>query len=509
MIGRACQGGLRHDWRAGRRLAFASIAIAGLVLRTAGAASALAAEPQPAAPTGGPVSAPRNLYVDPATGDDRATGLAPKADGADGPLRTLRPAIRRARPGDTIHLAPKAEPARDIAVFHDVHGEPDRPITLDGHGATLTGSDPLDPSQWEEVAPGLYRCDHLLKEKLLTQDDAVIERWFMLFDGKMNHMGRCRKGKSLPLKTVTDLAVGEWTYEAARNAFYVKIDPAKKLADCRIEAPIRSEGVQISGDCSHLVIRNLTSTHCYNDGYGLHGKTRDVRFENIGAIECGDDGMSAHDDCDVVVDGFVSMRNATGLANTGLSHSVNTRLYLDGNRGTDLLFFGTGVHTITDSVVRCSGTYSLRMWSDTFDKQCTLVLNNVLLERAGDTGPLKVWHGGVLEAEHTTILGLAIEGDCRSLALERCLMGGQPSPEIFLSPASGWKADHNVYDLARIRIGNDVYHAANFADYQRASGQDADSRWMHFDVPANGRGLPGSPVQNVGADVARLPGPPR
>ena len=350
------------------------------------------------------------------------------------------------------------------------------------------------------MAPGLYRCDHLLPEKLLTQDDAVVERWFMLFGGKMNHMGRSRKGKSVALKKIADLQPGEWTYEASGHAFYVKIDPAKRLADCQIEAPLRSDGVQISGDCSHLVIRNVIATHVYNDGYGLHGKMRDVRFENIQATECGDDGFSAHDDCEVVVDGFVSLRNSTGIANTGASHSVNSRLFLDGNLGTDLLFFGSNVHTITDSVVRCCGTYSLRMWSDMFDTQCTVVLNNVLLE-CGDTGPLKVWHGGALQAERTTILGLAIEADCRSVTLERCLMGGQPAPEIFLSPATVWKADHNAFDLARIRIGNDAYPAKAFADYQRATGQDAGSQWMHLDVA--------SPVPGVGADRTRLPRPPQ
>ena len=453
------------------------------------------------------IPAGRDIYVDATTGDDRATGLAPKMDGTNGPLRTLRPAIRRALPGDTIHLVPHTEAYRDIAVFHDVHGEPGRPITLDGHGATLSGSEPLDPAQWVQVAPGLYRCDHLLPEKLLTQDNAVVERWFMLFDGQMNHMGRSRKGKSLPLKKIAELQPGEWTYEVAKHAFYVKIDPAKKLAEYRIEVPLRSDGVQISGDCSHLVIRNVIATHVYNDGYGLHGKTRDVLFENIGAIECGDDGFSAHDDCDVVVDKFVSRRNSCGLANTGASHSVNRHLYLDGNLGTDLLFFGSDVQTITDSIVGCSGTYSLRMWSDTFDGHCTVVLNNVLLERAGDTGPLKVWHNGILKMEHTTILGLPIEADCYLVSLEHCLIGGQPTPEIGLSAATGWKADHNAYDLARLRVGSKTYDAATFGVYQRASGQDAQSRWMQLDIGVEGSSLPASPVPGIGANIERLPRP--
>ncbi len=487
-----------------RRLADAVIGVLWRAVAGVAIFGALATLPA-AAPPDGAISVARNLYVDSTIGDDLATGLAPQANGTDGPLRTLRPAIRQARPGDTIHLTPQAQACRDIAVFHDVHGEPGRPITLDGHGATISGSEPLDPGQWDEVAPGLYRCDHLLPEKLLTQDDAIIERWFMLFDGQMNHMGRSRKGKSLPLKKIADLQTGEWSYEVAGHAFYVKIDPAKRLVDYRIETPLRPDGVQISGDCSHLIIRNLTATHVYNDGYGLHGKTRDVRFENIGAIECGDDGFSAHDDCDVAVDGFVSLRNATGLANTGASHSINSRLFLDGNRGTDLLFFGSSQHTITESVVRCSGDYSLRMWADGFETRCTVELNNVLLERAGDTSPLKIWHNGALRATRTTMLGLSIEADCRSVDFDHCLIGGRPAPEILLSPASIWKADHNVYDLVRLRIGNDTYNAASFADYRRASGQDTESRWMHFDVGSQEAGPFISPEPGIGADAARLP----
>lgn len=56
---------------------------------------------------------------------------------------TIAQAIKAAMPGDTIHLEPKVY--RDYAGFYAKQGEPGKPITLDGHGATLEGSDPLNP----------------------------------------------------------------------------------------------------------------------------------------------------------------------------------------------------------------------------------------------------------------------------------------------------------------------------------------------------------------------------
>jgi len=130
----------------------------------------LAADPPPAA-------AGRSLYVDPILGDDRANALAAKPQGADGPVKTIARGIKLAQPGDTIHLAPVV--FRESITFHNRHGESGRPITLDAHGATIEGSDPLDPADWEQISPGLYRNDKLVRPNLITGDDAVIGRWFL------------------------------------------------------------------------------------------------------------------------------------------------------------------------------------------------------------------------------------------------------------------------------------------------------------------------------------------
>ena len=205
---------------------------------------------------------------------------------------TIADAIKAALPGDTIHLKPKVY--REYAGFYAKKGLPGQPITLDGHGATLEGADPLDPQHWREVSPGLFAADNLVPRL----DDAILGRWFFLFAGKMNHMGRTSKGKSAAFKDPEDLSPGEWTFKKDTSrevsnskqvfgSFFIRLEPGQSLENARIEVPVRSGGVQMGGDNAHLVIRNITATHPYNDGFNIHGDCRDVLFENIRAVPRG------------------------------------------------------------------------------------------------------------------------------------------------------------------------------------------------------------------------------
>lgn len=351
--------------------------------------------------------------------------------GIDPEVPTIHQAIKIAAPGDTIHLEP-GKVYRDYVGFYGKKGEPGNPITLDGHGATLEGSDPIDPAPWREVSPGLFVADELL----LNLSDAVIGRWFFLFGGKMQLMGRTSKGRSEPLKKPEELQPGEWTFvkdpsrekppsKEIYGSFFIRLAPGQSLADAKIAVPVRSAGVQFGGDNAHLVIRNLTATHPYNDGFNIHGDCREVVFENIRAIECGDDGISAHESAQYRVDGFVSIGNSTGICDTGTAQTSYRNVFIADCVGFDLYFLDEGRYSLTNVLVLSQSQNPFAVTGRTTG-DCRLTMENVHLRRLVDPRLGSIAVRAVVEGKRCTFEGLDLKV-AGSVTWENCLLNGQPS----------------------------------------------------------------------------------
>lgn len=455
-----------------------------------------------------------NLYVDPANGDDAASGLSDATA-----FKTIAKAVKVAKPGDTIHLA-KAEYHEQVFFYDKKSGEPGKPITLDGHEATINGAVPLDPKHWKEVSPGLWsaEAEDLFRNTMRPKDfkdrgwvDAVVGRFSFVFDGKLNRMNHSIKAPGVPWKKPEELKPGEWTYQEPEShlfgTYFIKIDPAKKLTDSKIELPMINSAVQIHGDVRHLVIKNLTVTHVINDGFALtvgnepESKVRDILFENIRAVECCDDGLSAHGDCEVRVDGFEAVGCGTGIATCGTS--VNTRVVTRDIHGVDLLFiFGT--HVVSNSTISCHGNASpVLLQAMTTNHTCSVALENVAL--VGDkTGTerartVRVDERCKLEMRRVTATDLSFTSAKDSvLAIRDSVISG--GTRITVSEGGKWEADGNLYDLESLRVGQGNWTIADFEKSRAATGQDAASRWMKLE--------PGKlPDQSKGADPALLPAP--
>ena len=342
---------------------------------------------------------------------------------------TIAEAIKAAGPGDTVHLEPKVY--REYAGFYSKKGLPGQPITLDGHGATLEGADPLDPQQWREVSPGLFAADNLMARL----DDAMLGRWFFRFAGRMIHMGRTSKGKSAPFKKPEELSPGEWTFEkdAARalpnnpqvfGTFFIRLKSGESLADAQIEVPVRSGGVQMGGNNAHLVIRNITATHPYNDGFNIHGDCRDVVFENIRAIECGDDGISAHESAQYQVRGFVSIGNSTGICDTGTSETSYDGVLIRDCIGHDLFFPATGRYMVKNALIISSAQQALTVSKSGPQQSCFVQLENVWMIRQGELKEAIIGPDTTLEAKNCTFENMRFRNSGMQNFYE-CLVGDQ------------------------------------------------------------------------------------
>ena len=439
----------------------------------------------------------RDLRVDPKLGSDANDGVA-------APVRTIARGIRLAQPGDTVHLAT----ARyfESADLTNKNGEAGRPITLDGHGAVLDGSEPVRAADWEARGDGLFR-----KVKLLPRtDDAIVGRWFFLWDGKMNHMGRTSKGKSAPLKKPAELQPGEWTYVQDEDAFYLRVavGPGQGLDAADIRYPARSSGVIESGKGSHLVVRNVIATHVYNDGYNIHGAQRDMVFENIAAIECGDDGFSAHEDGECRIDGFVSIGNSTGMCDTVSSVTHYRNVFIRDCLGYDVYFISDSPHSIENGIVESSAARAFDAGQLTDRPQlgpCSVVLKNVHFRRTGGPQEIRVSRNAKLSAERCTFTGLNVQvTPGGEIFARQCVFGGEPKPDILLHANTLWRGSGNVLDVKSLRMDKMTFTETTFAAFQKLTG-DETSRWGAAkdanDVGADDAAL--KPLEQMAADVVK------
>lgn len=286
-------------------------------------------------------------YVDVANGSDNNDGIQ------SAPFKTTAKAISRALAGDTVLIVKVDFPIHESITIIDKSGEAGLPIVIDGQGNLFTGAEKLRPEEWRSVRPGIYRNDHLLRglKPGSPSTEATMMRFFLAWNGQLNRMGRSCNGMLAPFVLPQNLKSGEWTYVDSETAFYIAITPGEKLEDQHIEIPMRQNGVAIAGTCKHWVIRNINIQHVINDGFNIHGHTEDVVFDHITATECGDDGISAHEDCTIRIHDFVARRNSTGLCHGDYNVTcVADSLVLEENYGYNLLL-SNGTDTFSNCII--------------------------------------------------------------------------------------------------------------------------------------------------------------
>ena len=261
----------------------------------------------------------------------------------------FRAALKAAKEGDVIKIVKVDFPIRDTVEIKNRSN-----ITVDGSFNTFCGVDKADSKAWKQISPGLWKRDVRLTK-------GISMRYFMVINGKMERMGRFFKAKcAASYKKVEELGLNQWTIieqpgSKKKNTFlysvYLKLDPKySSPADAGVCEPQtrRMSGVAISGKGSGIVIKNMICRNFWNDAYNIHNKVKSVTFDTICAIDCGDDGVSAHEECEIDVRNYLSFGNSTGICHINNAVSRHTDVYIESALGREIYLKGVQENATTN-----------------------------------------------------------------------------------------------------------------------------------------------------------------
>ena len=217
-----------------------------------------------------------DIYVDNLIGNDMFDGaLALPLDQGSGPVRTLRRAMHLAGFGDRIVLTQAGGVYYDsLSLTGTRHsGTSERPFTIIGNGATLSGARSVPPQGWRRTGPNLWKLTLTRKGfyRLLRDGQSLPE---------LQHTSGAN-----PLET---LAAGQWT--AWRGDVYFRADGDAPTTQS-FAYSAEQTGLSLY-QVEHVRIVDLTLRDFRFDGLRAQNMCRGVTLENVNCLNNGRAGIA-------------------------------------------------------------------------------------------------------------------------------------------------------------------------------------------------------------------------
>ena len=267
--------------------------------------------------------AARDWYVHPELGSDENSGT----QGA--PVATAQVAVDRAGKGDRIVLMPEGALYRQsITIDKGKAG-----LVIEGNGVTLTGSDPLDPADWESLGDDLHR---------VRLPATAWNRHLLIRDGRAHRMGRlCHNPTDFP--PVEELEEGEFRWDPiGEDEGWLTYRGSLE----GLEWSVRRNGIATSGEVGNIKVFNLIAKHFLNDGFNIHGNARGIQFFNIAGFENFDEGFSAHDTASCWIQNGKFFGNEHAVADVNQADTYYEDCEFGNSESVEVLFRG-GRHSLT------------------------------------------------------------------------------------------------------------------------------------------------------------------
>lgn len=381
-------------------------------------------------------------------------------DGIQRPFRTIARALQSMGHSDTLSLTANPEPYRE-SLSVEKGGTPQAPTIIDGNGATLSGADIAPKDGWTE-ADGIYRLAQKTEVKFLFGP------------------GICyQKAASAKVE-----APERWFWEA--GTLYFRPAPGKTPADYELRMSVRISGVLMTGACQ-VIIRDLRCENFWNDGFNIHGGSAPVWFDNIAGEWNGDEGFSAHENCECYVRGAVFSHNQChGIADVSIARTHYSGLTVRDNVLKGIFFLG-GFHSVIDSEVSGSPENIALVGSDItlpdfpllaahpLRESITNLRNVVVRSGPGETG-IAVAGSAKAVIEHCLIeggrFGVRVAPGGRGYVINSVVVGASEA-EVWSDGEFG--GDYNLLHPGRLFMAGKRYGPEQFDAYRADTGNDAHS----------------------------------
>ena len=273
-------------------------------------------------------------YVNNIIGEDSHDGLS-----SDKPFKTIRQAMSKLSPGDTLIMA-------SGCIFHESmifqhSGTPSAPVTVEANGSILSGREKVPADNWKQIEDGLWlNANHV-------QTGALRPRLFN-GDGRMISVHFQTKPQ--------DLKPGEAVWN--KNGIYYRAAAGEKPAEKEFYGTYKESGVVLLNH-NYVVVNNIITENFANDGVNAHGSCRGLIFRNLISRWNGDDGFSIHEDVQACLYGAHLHHNDFGIPDISISRSSFFGVLSEDNRSIGGDFHG-GMRSIEDSMFRNNGEMQLR-----------------------------------------------------------------------------------------------------------------------------------------------------
>ncbi len=241
-------------------------------------------------------AAGRDIHVSNVAGDDTFTGHHSRSmPDRSGPVGTIAKALRLAGTGDRIVLAATGQPYREsISLVGRRHsGYPRRPFAIEGNGATLDGSAPVEPDAWENYRGAVFRFrpPRMAHQQLFLDDRPAVR------------VAASRSSGSPP-----KLEPLEWCLHG--GFIYFCVEENKLPDDYRLSYAHLQTGITLF-HVEGVGIVNLTVQGFQLDGINAHNSARDVYLGGVTSRGNGRSGITVGGASQVQIDVSVVGNNGS------------------------------------------------------------------------------------------------------------------------------------------------------------------------------------------------------